>query len=97
MFVLTALCVGLWGLQYMADTESVSENFMSDQKFATQVDFINKQVAKARMGDAAMDIPTNPNPKNQIIIICFNQDQWLIFQFFPNVYFISIKEHLDLW
>uniref|UniRef100_A0A6C0BIV7 Uncharacterized protein n=1 Tax=viral metagenome TaxID=1070528 RepID=A0A6C0BIV7_9ZZZZ len=67
IFLLTALCVGLWALQYMADTEAVSENFMSDQKFATQIDFINKQVAKARVGDAAMDIPTNPNPKNQII------------------------------
>jgi hypothetical protein len=51
----------------MAGTEVVNENFMDDQTFATQVDYINKRVAKARVGDAAMDIPTIPNPKNQII------------------------------
>ena len=68
IFLLTALCVGLWTLQYMADKEDVSENFMSDQKFATRVDFIDKEIAKARVGDAAMDIPTNPNPITEIYI-----------------------------
>jgi len=56
-------------LQYMASKKSpLLEDFMDDQTFAAQVNFIDKKVAAAKVGDAALDIPTNPNPQNTIVM-----------------------------
>ena len=61
IFILLVLSAGLWILQSYA-TEETEENFITDQTFASQKRFIDDNIAKAKVGDGAVDVFYPPYP-----------------------------------
>jgi len=63
ILVLLVLSAGLWIIQNYAMVEAASqENFISDQTYASQHQFINENIAKAKIGDATLDVTYLPYP-----------------------------------
>ena len=63
IFILLVLSAGLWILQSYA-TEETEENFITDQTFASQKRFIDDNIAKAKVGDGAVDVFYPPMPED---------------------------------
>ena len=61
IFVLLVLSSGLWLLQSLA-TEKTQETFISDDLLNSQIQFINGQMEKTSIGDAAVDVTKLPFP-----------------------------------
>ena len=61
IFVLLVLSAGLWLLQSSA-SQKTQENFITDDVLNSQIQFINNQISKAEIGDAAIDVSTLPYP-----------------------------------
>ena len=64
IFILLVLSAGLWILQSYAneDNQDSQENFITDQTFASQKRFIDENIAKAKVGDATIDVFYPPYP-----------------------------------
>ena len=64
IFVLLVLSTGLWILQSYAaeENQETQENFITDQTFASQKRFIDDNIAKAKIGDGAVDVFYPPMP-----------------------------------
>jgi hypothetical protein len=61
LMTLVILLVLITGLLYLQI--NLQENFISDQTFSSQKNFINNNIAKAKIGDAAIDISHPPAPE----------------------------------
>jgi len=65
ILVLLVLSAGLWIIQHYAMVEATSqENFISDQTFTSQREFVNDNIAKAKLGDSTLDITYLPFPND---------------------------------
>jgi hypothetical protein len=63
ILVLLVLSAGLWIIQNYAMVEAASqENFISDQVYASQHQFVTENIAKAKLGDSAVDVSYPPYP-----------------------------------
>jgi len=63
ILVLLVLSAGLWIIQNYAMVEAASqENFISDQVYASQNQFVTENIAKAKLGDSAIDVSYPPYP-----------------------------------
>jgi hypothetical protein len=63
IFLLLLLAVGLLIIQRYTK-KHLQENFISDDIYNSQIKFINTQIEKAMIGDAAVDTPHLPNPED---------------------------------
>jgi hypothetical protein len=63
IIILLVLVTGLLYLQTNLQ-EDLQENFISDQTFNSQKNFIDNNIAKAKIGDAAIDISHPPAPES---------------------------------
>ena len=61
LMTLVILLVLITGLLYLQI--NLQENFISDQTFSSQKNFINNNIEKAKIGDAAIDISHPPAPE----------------------------------
>ena len=61
ILVLLVLSAGLWIIQNYAMV-ATEESFISDQTFASQQRFVNENIAKAKIGDSAIDVSYPPYP-----------------------------------
>jgi len=63
ILVLLVLSAGLWIIQNYAMIEAASqENFITDQVYASQNQFVTENIAKAKLGDSAIDVSYPPYP-----------------------------------
>jgi len=63
IFLLLVLTIGLLFINHMAKTQ-LHENFISDDLYNSQINFVNNQIEKARLGDASVDISNLPSPED---------------------------------
>jgi len=63
IFLLFVLIIGLFIIQTMAK-QSLEENFISDQTYSSQKQFVDTNIAVAKIGNSAMDISHPPAPED---------------------------------
>ena len=63
ILLLLVLTTGLFIIKSMAE-QSLQENFITDQTYSSQKIFVDNNIAKAKIGDAAIDISNPPAPED---------------------------------
>lgn len=63
IFLLLLLTLGLLVINAMAKSQ-IQENFIGDDLYNSQIKFVNEQMEKANIGDAAIDVSTLPVPED---------------------------------